>query len=343
MEIGFNKYYPPDYDGEKDGSLNKYRGKHALGDRARKIDQGILITRFELPFNIWCGTCDNHIGMGVRYNAEKKKIGAYYSTPIFSFRCKCHLCDGWFEIHTDPKNTRYIVASGARQKDEDWNPEENGGYAVHGEYLAIYPRTILNQILLDTQKANAGPSDPLAILEKKTDAQTNLTKVQVPRLEALQDASEHYNSDPYTFSVKVRKRFRAEKKAEKEKVAADDQIKGRYGLPETLTLVADDEEAKREAKNEWQRGRRELQDMESGKRRRLVADETIIPSKISSSRLTVPASLPRSRGALPNSNTVASSLRARLLANTPRQSNSFGTGSNRTKPSTPLLVVRKPI
>ena len=49
------------------------------------------------------GTCNNHIGMGVRYNAEKKKIGAYFSTPIFSFRCKCHLCDGWFEIQTDPK------------------------------------------------------------------------------------------------------------------------------------------------------------------------------------------------------------------------------------------------
>lgn len=96
-------------------------GKHALGDRARKLDQGILITRFELPFNIWwyglsgtinirpahprynSGTCNNHIGMGVRYNAEKKKIGAYFSTPIFSFRCKCHLCDGWFEIQTDPK------------------------------------------------------------------------------------------------------------------------------------------------------------------------------------------------------------------------------------------------
>lgn len=93
-----------------------------MGDRARKLDQGILITRFELPFNIWwyvclcrllvhdadlahnpSGTCNNHIGMGVRYNAEKKKIGAYYSTPIFSFRCKCHLCDGWFEIQTDPK------------------------------------------------------------------------------------------------------------------------------------------------------------------------------------------------------------------------------------------------
>lgn len=145
-------------------------GKHALGDRARKLDKGILITRFELPFNIWwyvsklpfllspaltpqSGTCDNHIGMGVRYNAEKKKVGSYYSTPIYSFRCKCHLCDGWFEIQTDPKvggfvlpargnlgshvsrppqNTRYVVVSGARQKDEEWDPEENGGFAIHG-------------------------------------------------------------------------------------------------------------------------------------------------------------------------------------------------------------------
>ena len=58
------------------------------------------------------GTCNNHIGMGVRYNAEKKKIGNYYSTPIFAFRCKCHLCDGWFTIQTDPKNTRYVVTEG---------------------------------------------------------------------------------------------------------------------------------------------------------------------------------------------------------------------------------------
>lgn len=42
---GFNKYYPPDYDGAKHKSLNAYRGKHALGDRARKLDQGVLITR----------------------------------------------------------------------------------------------------------------------------------------------------------------------------------------------------------------------------------------------------------------------------------------------------------
>ncbi|EIM90819.1 DUF572-domain-containing protein, partial [Stereum hirsutum FP-91666 SS1] len=232
-------YYPPDYDGEKHNSLNSYRGKHALGDRARKIDRGILITRFELPFNIWCGHCDAHIGMGVRYNAEKKKIGMYYSTPIFSFRCKCHLCSGWFEIQTDPKNTRYVVTEGARQKDEDWDPEENGGYAVH-----------------DTE-AKDEPVDPLVALEKTTDFQTHQTKVQLPRLEQLQSVSEHYNSDPYALSRRVRKHFREEKKVEKQKEEVDNGIKARYGLDSDLVLIREDEDAVAAAKDEWKKGRSE--------------------------------------------------------------------------------------
>jgi coiled-coil domain-containing protein 130 len=54
-----NRYIPPDYDPKKHSTLNAHQGKkHALGKRAAKIDQGILVTRFELPFNIWCGTCN---------------------------------------------------------------------------------------------------------------------------------------------------------------------------------------------------------------------------------------------------------------------------------------------
>ena len=92
------------YDSDpREESFNARAGKHPLGDRARKLDQGILIVRFELPFNVWCEGCGNHIGQGVRYNAEKKKVGNYLSTPIWSFRCKCHLCSSWFDIRTDPK------------------------------------------------------------------------------------------------------------------------------------------------------------------------------------------------------------------------------------------------
>ena len=28
-----------------------------------------------MPYNIWCDGCKAHIAMGVRYNAEKKKVG----------------------------------------------------------------------------------------------------------------------------------------------------------------------------------------------------------------------------------------------------------------------------
>lgn len=98
---GQNLYYPPDYD-PKVGGLNKFMGTHALRERARKIHLGILIIRFEMPYNIWCDGCNNHIGMGVRYNAEKTKIGMYYTTPVYQFRMKCHLCDNHFEIKTDP-------------------------------------------------------------------------------------------------------------------------------------------------------------------------------------------------------------------------------------------------
>jgi len=63
---GTNHYYPPDYDPKK-GGLNKFLGTHALRERARKIHMGILIIRFEMPYNIWCEGCGNHIGMGVRY------------------------------------------------------------------------------------------------------------------------------------------------------------------------------------------------------------------------------------------------------------------------------------
>lgn len=38
------------------------------------------------------------------------------------------------------QNTRYVVVSGARQKDEEWDPEENGGYAVHGTFLFRFLR-----------------------------------------------------------------------------------------------------------------------------------------------------------------------------------------------------------
>ncbi|KAI8992066.1 CWC16 protein, partial [Mycotypha africana] len=185
----FNKYYPPDWTPDK-GSINKYQGKHALGDRARKLDEGILIVRFELPFNIWCNGCDNHIGQGVRYNAQKKQIGKYYSTPILQFRMKCHLCDNWIEIQTDPKNTQYVVASGARKKVEEWEPEEN-------EVLKIQ----------DADEKEKLESDPMYRLEHGIKDKQVISEA-TPHLTQLQELNNTQWSDPYTRSQQLRKRLR---------------------------------------------------------------------------------------------------------------------------------------
>ncbi|KAJ7830102.1 hypothetical protein B0H14DRAFT_2291564, partial [Mycena olivaceomarginata] len=90
--------------------------------------------------------------------------------------------------------------------------------------------------------------DPLASLERTVDAQNGL--VQAPhRLKALEEASERYSSDPFAVSSKVRKRFWEEKKVVKK--GADDEIKSRYGLPETLSLVGDDDNTREDTREHF--------------------------------------------------------------------------------------------
>ncbi|KAM7542813.1 hypothetical protein Aperf_G00000006663 [Anoplocephala perfoliata] len=122
---GTNKYYPPDFDPAKHRSLNAYHGVHALRERGRKADKGIIIIRFEMPYNAWCLSCKQPIGMGVRYNAEKKKVGMYHSTPIFQFSMNCAMCAGKIVMQTDPQNFDYVCVEGIRRKVQTWDPEEN--------------------------------------------------------------------------------------------------------------------------------------------------------------------------------------------------------------------------
>ncbi|KAF9565294.1 hypothetical protein EC968_004185 [Mortierella alpina] len=206
-----NKYYPPDWDPSK-GSINSYVGQHPLRDRARKLDQGILIVRFELPYNIWCNGCNKPIGMGVRYNAEKKKIGNYYSTAILSFRMKCHLCDNWFEIQTDPKNAAYVVTAGARKKVEDFDAKDN-------ETLEI-----------DTpEEFERRANDRFARLEhERIDA--SRAQSGITALTRLQRLNERQWSDPYALSQKLRKEFRTEKKAKQKEDAECKVIADRVGF-----------------------------------------------------------------------------------------------------------------
>ncbi|XP_078285474.1 putative splicing factor YJU2B [Rhinoraja longicauda] len=221
---GVNKYYPPDFDPAKHGSLNKYKNSHPLRERARKLSQGILIIRFEMPYNIWCDGCGNHIGMGVRYNAEKKKVGNYYTTPIYRFRMKCHLCVNYIEMQTDPANCDYVIVSGARRKEERWDMKDN------------------EQILTtDHEQKKKLETDPMYKLEHGVGDQEKL-KIAVPTLSNIQDMQSAWKDD-FSINSMLRKKFRDEKKVLKETAEKDEALRNKANL--SIPLLKESDEDKR--------------------------------------------------------------------------------------------------
>lgn len=214
-----NKYYPPDWTPNQ-GSLNTYHGSHPLRERARKIKQGIMIVRFELPFNIWCGGCGSHVGMGVRYNAEKTTVGQYYSTRIFKFRMKCHLCDNHFEITTDPQNCDYVVTSGASRKNERWEHTEGETVSVEGHS--------------DKERM---ASDPMFKLEHSVQDEEKVTE-ETPRLDLLQNLQDE-KKDDFAINQLLRKRFREEKKHLEEEEEQDRQLQKKASI--SIPLVPEND------------------------------------------------------------------------------------------------------
>ena len=210
-ERGTNFYYPPDFDPKIHGSANGYQGVHHLRERARKIDQGIIIIRFEMPYNIWCEGCNNHIGMGVRYNAQKSKVGKYYSTIIYKFRMKCHLCDNYFEIQTDPKNLDYEILSGARRQEGRWNTKDNE---------QITP--------LDSDESMKKATNAMYRLEHEASDRRKLEE-KLPTLERIQRINSRMKDD-YDWNSRLRKSFRTEKKLIKEQEEKDNSLLRRSGL-----------------------------------------------------------------------------------------------------------------
>jgi len=175
--------------------------------------------------------------------------------------------------------------------------------------------------------------DPLAALEKSTDAQTHATKVQAPRLEQLEDLSAHYNEDPYTHSQRARKRLRAEKKVEQARAEADKTLKEKYGLPSELALErADDADADAEARDAWARGRAARAEENASRKRKLALEAPLLPAPRPTAR----------RGALASSEstTAAASLRARLLSNSARRT-AAGAGAGAGSPDALTLSVSR--
>lgn len=219
---GQNKYYPPDFDPSSHGSLNGYHGVHALRERAKKITQGILIIRFEAPWNFWCGGCGNHVGRGVRFNAEKRRTGSYYTTPIYAFTMKCHMCENKFTFETDPKNFNYKITEGAKRKDETWDPEAD------------------DSILMATRDEKAQrETDAMFRLELESGDKQRAEKRQ-PAMVRLMHLKEETTGDDYGANAALRAAFRVGRRERQQQARKDDDLRARASL--ALELLPEREE-----------------------------------------------------------------------------------------------------
>ena len=219
------RYVPPEHEGTT--SANKLAGKHALGSRARKSGQGILTVRFEMPFPIWCTTCPKPsiIGQGVRFNAEKKKVGNYHTTPIFSFRMKHVACGGWIEIRTDPKNTAYVVMEGAKKRDTGEDKVHEGEIRIRTE-----------------EERERLANDAFAALEGKVEDKRQASSDK-SRIEELQSMKEKQWEDPGEANRKLRNHFRVGRKLRRKNEEITENLKDRMSLG--MDLLEETEEDRR--------------------------------------------------------------------------------------------------
>ncbi|ETW06524.1 hypothetical protein H310_02755 [Aphanomyces invadans] len=201
-----NFYFPPEWRPEM-GGINKFQKSHPLGKRAKDIKDGILVVRFEMPFDVWCTHCNTHIGRGVRYNAKKTKVGMYHSTILYEFALTCATCKGIMKVQTDPEARGYKLLDGIKKKTQ----MEDVAWGTHDDETL--------ERLNAPEVGIAMAADPFFKLEHE-EQDKRVAKKRSSGLMDLIDRQEALFSDPYKTNASLRKTFRAEKKDLKRKVDA---------------------------------------------------------------------------------------------------------------------------
>ncbi len=154
-------------------------------------------------------------------------MGNYFSTPIFSFRMKHVVCGGAIEIRTDPKNTAYVVTEGAKKRDTGEDRLREGEV----------------RIMTDEERDRIR-NDAFAALEGKVEDKTQQAS-EKSRIDALYWAKERDWDDPGEANRRLRRAFRVERKARKNRDGVTEALKDKMSLG--MELLEETEEDRRRA------------------------------------------------------------------------------------------------
>ena len=137
------------------------------------------------------------------------------------------MCGGGIEIRTDPKNTAYVVTEGAKKRDTGDDKEVEGAIEIRTE-----------------EERERLRSDAFAALEVKVEDRRQQT-TDKSRIEELYGAKDKDWEDPYAASKKLRRAFRADRKARQGREKITEALRERMGLG--IELLEETEEDRRRA------------------------------------------------------------------------------------------------
>jgi len=189
--------------------------------------QGILVIRFEMPFNVWCGGCGKHIAKGERFNAEKKQEGAYHSTKIYAFRFNTACCQSKVEIRTDPEHCDYRIVTGAMRRKE-------GGYDARAAEV--------EELARDEHRARIR-ADPMFRAEADGARREAVARGNA-RLDELREEVELRHGDEFEVNRELRRRMRGARAGEARREARQKALGLAPGI-RLLPTTAEDREGAR--------------------------------------------------------------------------------------------------
>ena len=250
-------YYPPDWtpEGGSASLARKFNKNGSLGKRANKLHEGKLTVRFEMPYNVGCRRCGQTIARGVRFNAEKRVVGKYHSTPIYAFTMLTSCCANQLEIHTDPKDAEYVIVSGADRRIGGAGAATR--YNDHAKGLDAEGTTEIE--LQSREERDAMMADPMGRLERTVgmvraaedgDGPSASGRAP-PTFIELRDRSKNRWKDDYEANRTLRRAMRGQRK----EIKALREEGKRLNLAEHVKLLPRSEEDAHEAREAFRRRR----------------------------------------------------------------------------------------
>ncbi|UNI18202.1 Protein saf4 [Purpureocillium takamizusanense] len=239
---GFNmgRYVPPDLEGTTTGNrLHGKKQRRPPSTTSTSSSAPAPTVRFEMPFAVWCASCPKPtlIGQGVRFNAQKRRAGAYLSTPVWSFRFRHADCGGAIEIRTDPQNTAYVVVEGGMRRDtgEDRQRLRDGD---DGDLVVLLPPS--SAAAQEQEEQARRRRTAFAKLERTIEDREQLRHAGERIAGLLEDSARRWD-DPYAQNQRLRRAFRARRKQREARAADDDALRDRMGLAIDLLPETDDD------------------------------------------------------------------------------------------------------